>query len=141
MRFCPGFPFVAGTYLGTAPCSFATGSLSRTFNLPVTVIVTDSGPQQTYSASVSDFVGSFDLGAAGNLLLNIPSGRQLPVPFFQTFSAAIISFGGGMVLSPTPPPTPLPPSIILTLTGLAGIGLLIAGRKLRDLRSKLGVIC
>jgi hypothetical protein len=116
----------AGTYSTTEQCSITVGAFTSTFNFLVTTVISGNGQQQTYAVSTSGFIGSFNLGAGESLSLNEPAAKPVTLP---------PSFGGVQIvtitvlLSPTPAATPLPPSIILTLTGLAGAGLLAARRK------------
>jgi hypothetical protein len=121
--------FAVGTYTGADPCTLTTAAFTVTFDVPVTIVITDTGPghQLNYTVTVSDFTGGFNLGAQGNLSLSLPGGTRGPVGIFGSIVQIINT--GTLLLSPTPPGTPLPPSIILTLTGLAGAGLLAARRK------------
>jgi hypothetical protein len=120
--------FAAGTYFGADPCSVTSGAFTATFSVPVTITITGSGQQLTYVVSVPDFATSFNLGAPGNLSLSLQGATRGPLGIFSSF-AQLVSSGGRLVLSPTQSPTPLPPSIILTLTGLAGAGMVTMRRK------------
>ena len=121
--------FTVGTYSGSDPCTLTTAAFTVTFSVPVTIVITDTGPggQLNYTVTVSDFTGGFNLGAQGNLALSLPGGTRGPVGIFASIVQIINT--GTLLLSPTPAGTPLPPSIILTLTGLAGLGLVAARRK------------
>jgi hypothetical protein len=121
--------YTVGTYSGSDPCTLTTAAFTVTLSVPVTIVITDTGPGQqlNYTVTVSDFTGGFNLGAQGNLTLSLPGGTRGPIGIFASF-IQIINFGT-LLLSPTPAGTPLPPSIILTLTGLAGAGLLTARRR------------
>jgi hypothetical protein len=121
-------PFPSGTYPGVEQCSLTSGPVSATFDIPIVVTITNTD-QPRFSVSTPGFAGTFFLGAPGTLTLTLPaaSGSARPI-FFGT--SEIVTFGR-LLLTTTPPGTPLPPTIVLTLTGLAGIALLTARRKLR----------
>ncbi len=122
----------AGTYSGTDPCSLSTGTSTATFNVPIVLTIAGTGMQRTYTISVPDFAASFNLGAQRNLSLSLQGATRGPIAIFASL-IEIATLGGSLILSSPPPPTPLPPSIILTLTGLAGAALLTSRRKLRAL--------
>jgi len=119
-------PFLVGTYPAIEQCSLTTTTFTTTFNIPIAVTITSGGNPPLYIVSVSAFIGSFYLGAPGTLTLNLPGGTRGERPILFTTSEIISS--GTLLLSPTPSPTPLPPSIILPLTGLVGAGLLTLRR-------------
>ncbi len=119
----------AGTYPGTDPCSLSTGTFTTTFNVPIVLTIAGAGMQRTYTVSVPDFAGSFNLGTPGNLSLSLQGATRGPIAISVSF-IQIVNSGGSLILSPASPSnTPLPPTIVLTLTGLAGLGLVAARRK------------
>ncbi|HEY6392163.1 MAG TPA: hypothetical protein VIX89_12840 [Bryobacteraceae bacterium] len=122
----PNIPFIAGPYPGTLHCSLNSGAIAATFDIPIVLTVLTGGT--AYSVSLSSFTGTFNLGAPGTLTLTLPGGSTGPRPILFT-SFEILNANGALLLTPIAAATPLPPSIILTLTGLAGAGLLAARRK------------
>jgi len=117
-----------GTYSANDSCSLTTSAFTVTFDIPITLVIAGSPQRLTYTVLVSDFTGSFNLGAQGNLSVSLHGGTRGPIGIFASFVELINT--GTVLFSQSPPATPLPPSIILTLTGLAGVGLLAARRKL-----------
>jgi hypothetical protein len=121
-------PFIVGSYPGTLHCSLQSGAVTAIFDLPVVLDVVNGGT--AYSVSVSSFTGTFNIGAAGSLTLTLPGGSTGPQPTLQNWSS-ILPSDANLLLSSTPAPTPLPSSLILTLIGLASIGLITGRSKLR----------
>jgi hypothetical protein len=117
--------FTPGTYAGISQCSLNSGAVAATFNIPIALTIMNDGI--TYSVSESGFAGTFYLGAPGTLTLTLTGGTTGQKPIL--FVSHELVGDGNLLLTPTPATTPLPPSIILTLTGLAGAVLLAARRK------------
>ena len=131
----------SGSFSGLRPCTLTFGGVTVNFTRLLSLNVTPSG----VNCGAEGFAGgcltwgpttvSVDLGAQGTVLLSAGSfvnaggydaSRGIGVPLTvpgSPFDTAL--------LTPAPPPgTPLPPTFVLVLTGLAGVGLYELRRKL-----------
>jgi hypothetical protein len=140
------FTVTSGNFNGTLPCVLTFGGVSVNYARPISLAISPNpGPNATNCTPVG-FAGScltlgavsvtVNLGAQGTVVITAPSNV---VDGYDTSEAAVgfITLVPGSaidtaLLTPAAPPsaTPLPPSSFLVLTGLAGVGLYQARRKL-----------
>ncbi|MDP8979684.1 MAG: hypothetical protein M3O35_03725 [Acidobacteriota bacterium] len=131
----------SGTFTGTLPCSLTLGGVTVNYSQSLSMTIVPSGT--TGAGCV--FVGTafaclntgatsvtVNLGSQGTVVITAPS--NITLGYDQNASIIIVPASGVDTALFTPAAlvgTPLPPSILMTLTGLAAAGMFQARRKLR----------
>jgi hypothetical protein len=139
------FTVTSGNFSGSLPCVLTFGGVSVNYTRPISLAISPNpGPGST-NCTPPGFAGScltlgavsvtVNLGAQGTVVITAPVEV---VDGYDTSEAAVgfITVVPGFLLDTAlltpaaPVGTPLPPSLLLILTGLACIGLYTARRKL-----------
>jgi hypothetical protein len=130
----------SGSFSGLLPCMLTFGGVTVNFTRPLSLTVTPSGTNcgaEGFAGGCLTFgaaTATVNLGAQGTVVISasftlVAGGYDASKGIGIPRPVTPVPFDTALLTPVAPPATPLPPTFVLVLTGLAGAGLYQVRRK------------